>query len=82
MGGTLPLRAERTFNASRKVANSHQKALVFLKSNGDEKALQEYLSDFENERRLTPMKKSILVFLRGNSKFAKSDMEKYEFELF
>lgn len=82
MGGTLPLRAGRTFNASRKVANSHQKALVFLKSNGDEKALQEYLSDFENERRLTPMKKSILVFLRGNSKLAKSDMEKYEFELF
>ena len=82
MGGTLPLRAGRTFNASRKVANSHQKALVFLKSNGDEKALQEYLSDFESERRLTPMKKSILVFLRGNSKLAKSDMEKYEFELF
>ena len=82
MGGTLPLRAGRTFNASRKVANSHQKALVFLKSNGDEKALQEYLSDFENERRLTPMKKSILVFLRGNSKLAKSDIEKYEFELF
>ena len=82
MGGTLPLRAGRTFNASRKVANSHQKALVFLKSNGDEKALQEYLSDFENERRLTPMKKSILVFLKGNSKLAKSDIEKYEFELF
>jgi DNA modification methylase len=82
MGGTLPLRAGRTFSASRKVANSHQKALVFLKSNGDESALQEYLSDFENERRLTPMKKSILVFLRGNSKLAKSDMEKYEFELF
>ena len=82
MGGTLPLRAGRTFSASRKVANSHQKALVFLKSNGDEKALQEYLSDFENERRLTPMKKSILVFLKGNSKLAKSDIEKYEFELF
>lgn len=82
MGGTLPLRAGKTFNASRKVANSHQKALVFLKSNGDEKALQEYLSDFENERRLTPMKKSILVFLKGNSKLAKSDIEKYEFELF
>lgn len=82
MGGTLALRAGAQFSASRKVGNTHQKALVFLKSNGDEKALQEYLNDFESERQLTPMKKSILVFLRGNSKLAKADIENYDFELF
>lgn len=82
MGGTLPLRAGRTFEASRKISNSHQKALVFLKSNGDEKALKDYLNCFEKERKLTSMKKSILVFLKGNSKLAKTDIERYEFDLF
>lgn len=46
MLGTLPIRIRRQFEVSRKVGNTHQKALVFLKSKGDEKALKDYLESF------------------------------------
>lgn len=82
MNGTLSLRAGKVFEASRKVGNTHQKALVFLKSNGDEKALKKYLDSFDNERQLTEMKQNILIFLKGNSKLAKSDIETFNFDLF
>jgi len=82
MAGTASLRATRQFEASRKVCNVHQKALVFLKSNGDDKALREYIEAFEEERQLTDMKKSILVFLKGNAKLAKADIEQYLFDVF
>lgn len=81
MCGTLPLRAGRAFETSRKVGNTHQKALVFYKKK-DEKSFQEFIDTFEKNRDLVPIKKSVLVFLKGNSKLAKSDMETYDFELF
>ena len=61
--------------------NTHQKALVFYKKK-DEKSFQEFIDTFEKNRDLVPIKKSVLVFLKGNSKLAKSDMETYDFELF
>ena len=79
---TLALRAGRQFEASRKVANTHQKALIFLKSNGDEKALEDYIDSFNKTREITEMKESILIFLKGNSQLAKSDIENYDFDLF
>lgn len=82
MGGTVAMRARRQFEAGRKVANTHQKALIFLHSKGSEKELQEYMGSFDNTKQLTQMKKSILVFLRGNQKLAQSDIENYDFELF
>lgn len=82
MIGTLAYRAGPIFAATRKIGNSHQKALIFLKSNGDDAALQEYISAFEQERQLLPMKKSILVFLRGNIKAVKKDIDAYAYDLF
>lgn len=79
MYGTLPIRLRRQFDATRKVGNTHQKALIFLKSKGNEEALKDYLEDFTNTRILTPMKKSILVFLKGKPLRAK-DMETYNFD--
>lgn len=79
---TLCLRAGRQFEASRKLGNTHQKALVFLKSNGDEKALEEYMASFDQTKQLEEMKQNILIFLKGNSKLAKSDIETYDFMIF
>lgn len=80
MLGTLPIRIRKQFEAGRKVGNTHQKALIFLKSNGDEKALKEYLEDFTESRIVTPMKKSILVFLKGKA-IKRQDIERYEFDI-
>ena len=80
MLGTLPIRIRRQFEASRKVGNTHQKALVFLKSKGDEKALKDYLESFSETRIITPMKKSILVFLKGRA-VKKKDVDRYEFDM-
>ena len=82
MGGTAPLRCRKVFEASRKVCNVHQKALVFLKNPGDKKALCQYIADFERDRYLTPMKESILVFLKGNAKSAAGEIEDYDFPEF
>lgn len=79
MLGTLPIRIRRQFEAGRKVWNTHQKALIFLKSKGDTDALREYLDDFTETRILTPMKKSILVFLKGRA-VKKKELETYEFD--
>lgn len=79
MLGTLPIRIRRQFEAGRKVGNTHQKALIFLKSKGDTEKLREYLEDFSDTRILTPMKKSILVFLKGKAVKAK-DIETYTFD--
>lgn len=81
-GATLALRAGRQFEATRKVVNTHQKALIFLKSKGDEKALEEFIDSFNKTREITEMKESILIFLKGNSQLAKSDIENYDFDLF
>lgn len=61
------------------MGNTHQKALIFLKSKGDTDALREYLDDFTETRILTPMKKSILVFLKGRA-VKKKELETYEFD--
>ena len=82
MGGTLALRAGLQFEATRKVANTHQKALVFFKSNGDAAALKEYMDEFERTKIITPMHRSILVFLKGNPKLANEDLGTYDYELF
>jgi hypothetical protein len=82
MGATIALRASSQFEATRKVVNTHQKALVFLKSNGDDVALREYLDEFDRTKVLTPMKQSILVFLKGNSKLAKKDLGSYDYDVF
>ena len=79
---TLCLRAGRQFDASRKVGNTHQKALVFLKSKGDDKALKQYMKSFDQTKQLEEMKQNILIFLKGNSKLAKSDIETYDFTIF
>jgi hypothetical protein len=79
---TLCLRAGRQFDASRKVGNTHQKALVFLKSKGDDKALQEWMESFDQTKQMEEMKQNILIFLKGNSKLAKSDIETYDFMVF
>ena len=79
---TAGLRAPRQFNASRKVVNMHQKALVFFNSGGDPAALKEYMTDADRRKIVTPMKRSILVFLRGNQRLAKDDFEKYSFDWF
>lgn len=82
MIGTGMLRAKKPFLATRKVMNSHQKALIFLKSNGSYTALSEWIDAFGKERILEPMKKSALIFLKGQSKLAANDLERYEFEEF
>lgn len=82
MTGTGALRAKRPFESSRKVMNTHQKALVFLKSGGNETALDNWLDCFDRERILQPMKESVLVFLKGQSKLAIHDLESYEFPEF
>lgn len=82
MGATLPLRAGRLFEQTRKLSNTHQKALVFLKSSGNEEALVEWMKTFDETREITQMKKSILVFLKGNAKLAKADIEHYCFDAF
>lgn len=79
---TLCLRAGRQFDTTRKVGNTHQKALVFLKSNGDDNALREYLASFDQTKHLEEMKQNILIFLKGESKLAKSDIQTYTFEWF
>lgn len=81
MCGTLPMRAGKIFDISRKVGNTHQKALIFYK-NKDKKSFEEFINQFEKNKELAPMKKSVLVFLKGNSKLAKSDIEEYDFDLF
>ena len=53
--------------------------MIFLKSKGDTDALREYLDDFTETRILTPMKKSILVFLKGRA-VKKKELETYEFD--
>lgn len=78
----LCLRAGRQFEASRKLGNTHQKALVFLKSNGNESALREYMASFDQTKQLEEMKQNILIFLKGNSKLAKADLETYDFTIF
>lgn len=60
----------------------HQKALVFFNSGGDPAALKEYMTDADRRKIVTPMKRSILVFLRGNQRLAKDDFEKYSFDWF
>lgn len=82
MTGTGALRAKKPFEASRKVMNTHQKALVFLKSGGNETALKEWMDAFDKERALLPMKESVLVFLKGQSKLAVSELDSYEFPEF
>ena len=81
MAATLALRAGRSFEATRKLTNTHQKALVFLKD-GNTDALAEYMTEQEREKILTPMKESILVFLRGDSKLAKNDLEDFQYDFF
>lgn len=82
MVGTGALRAKKPFETSRKVMNTHQKALIFLKSGGDEAALDEWINEFDREKILMPMKKSVLIFLKGQSKLAASELERYEFPEF
>lgn len=79
MLGTLPIRIRRQFEAGRKVGNTHQKALIFFKSKGDMVALRDYMEDFTDSRILTPMKKSILVFLKGKPVRTR-EIESYNFE--
>jgi len=74
MIATAALRAGKVFEASRKVTHVHQKALVFLRSNNDDDALRDYISSFEKERILTPVKKSILIFIKGDERLAKNDL--------
>lgn len=85
MLGTLPVRIRRQFEASRKVGNTHQKALIFFKSAAEQKnidaALKDYMEDFTDTRILTPMKKSILVFLKGKQP-KKEEIEGYKFDEF
>lgn len=80
MLGTLPIRIRRQFESSRKIGNTHQKALIFLKSKGDTQALKDYLEDFTETRIVTPMKKSILVFLKGKA-VKQKDVDRYEFDI-
>ncbi len=47
-----------------------------------EAALKEYMTDADRRKIVTPMKRSILVFLRGNQRLAKDDFEKYSFDWF
>ena len=81
MLGSLPIRIRRQFEAARKVGNTHQKALIFFKSNGSETALKDYLEAWGDSRILTPMKQSILVFLKGKP-VKNGEIEKYDFNLF
>ena len=81
MLGSLPIRIKRQFEATRKVGNTHQKALIFFKSNGDEAALKEYMESFSDTRVVHPMKQSILVFLKGKP-VRPADIEKYGFDIF
>lgn len=82
MCGTGALRAKKPFETSRKVMNTHQKALIFLKSGGNETQLDEWLDSFGRDRILMPMKESVLVFLKGKSKLAVNELESYEFPEF
>lgn len=82
MTGTGALRVKKPFEASRKIMNTHQKALVFLKSGGNESALAGWLDAFDRDRVLMPMKESVLVFLKGQSKLAVSELESYDFPEF
>jgi len=81
MLGSLPIRIRRQFEAARKVGNTHQKALIFFKSSGGEAELKNYLEDFSDTRVLTPMRQSVLVFLKGKP-VKQSNIEKYEFNIF
>lgn len=64
MGGTLALRAGKTFAAGRKVGNTHQKVLAFIK--GDPKAK---ISEAFNETKdVAELHKKILVFAKGKTK--------------
>lgn len=81
MYATIALRAARQFEGTRKIVNTHQKALVFLNSGADADLI-EYMTAFEREKILTPMKESILVFLRGDSKLAKNDLADFKYDLF
>jgi len=81
MLGSLPIRIRRQFEAARKVGNTHQKALIFFKSQGGEAALRDYLEDFTDSRIVTPMRQNILVFLKGKP-VKTGDIEKYDFNIF
>lgn len=75
MFATLGLRVGRQFEVSRKVGNTHQKALVFLKSNGDKEALNDYMNTFDKTKEITQMKQSILVFFKGEYKIGNKEFK-------
>lgn len=81
MCGTAALRANIMFEASRKVVNTHQKALVFYKAK-DDASFIDLIEAFDRTRATVPMKKSVLVFLKGDAKLAKADIQNYDFDLF
>ncbi len=76
---TAGVRATRQFNGGRKVVSTHQKGLVFLRSNGDEQKLADFIASFDDNRDLMPMKESALVFLKGKSNLTAGDVADYEF---
>lgn len=79
--GTLPVRAGSQFEKTRKVGNTHQKALIFMQAK-DDQSFKAMIEEFDRTRAVAAMKKSVLVFLKGNAKLAKSDIDKYDFEMF
>ena len=78
MIGTGALRARKQFRAQRKVVNTHQKALIFIKEK-DDKTLCEMIDSFDKYRDSVEVKESVLVFLKGDPKQATFPFEKYEF---
>lgn len=79
--GTLPVRAGTQFEATRKVGNTHQKALIFFQTRNDE-SFKDMIETFDRTRTIVEMKKSVLVFLRGDAKNAKSNIKNYDFDPF
>ena len=79
--GTLPVRAGTQFEKTRKVGNTHQKALIFMQAK-DDQSFKAMIEEFDRTRAVAAMKKSVLVFLKGDAKLAKTDIDKYDFEMF
>lgn len=81
MVGTGAMRARKPFSKTRKVMNTHQKALIFFKSKED-KDMEEMIKAFDNSRACVPMKESVLVFLKGDPREASFPIDKYNFPEF
>ena len=81
--GSLSMRAERPFQAARKLGKHHQNAIVFVKGKGDEaKAeLDEIESAYELQEvsnKLLEKHEKVLVFAKGNPKTATQELGEIE----